>query len=91
MNNAQLVEQLAEKHGLNKADAKLVVADVFEAIVAAAKSGSDVSIQGFGKFTVKHRAARQGRNPQTGEPVAIAASNALGFSPAKAVKDALNG
>jgi DNA-binding protein HU-beta len=68
---------------------KKAVEAVFAGIVEAAKKGEEVSLPSFGKFKVKDSAARQGRNPGTGETIEIAASRKLGFSPAKQVKDAL--
>ena len=91
MNNADLAEKIADAHGLSKADARKVVDTVFAAIADAAAANDEVSLAGFGKFKVKESAAREGRNPATGETIAIAASKKLGFSPAKAVKDRLNG
>lgn len=61
------------------------------AIVAAAAKGDEVSLTGFGKFKIKVKPAREGRNPATGETIQIAASKTLTFVPAKAVKDILNG
>jgi len=91
MNNSDLAEQVAGTEGLTKADARKLVDGLFEAIVTAAANGDEVSISGFGKFKIKESAAREGRNPSTGETIQIAASKKLGFAPAKAVKDKLNG
>jgi DNA-binding protein HU-beta len=91
MNNTELAEQIAASHELTKADARKVVDAVFAAITDAAAKGNEVSISGFGKFKVKASPAREGRNPATGAAMTIAASKKLGFSPAKAVKDKLNG
>jgi DNA-binding protein HU-beta len=91
MNNSDLAERIADANGLNKADARKVVDAVFAAIADAAAAGDEVAINGFGKFKIKESAAREGRNPSTGETIQIAASKKLGFSPAKAVKDRLNG
>jgi DNA-binding protein HU-beta len=90
MNNSDLADQLGVE-GMSKTDARKIVDGIFEAIVAAATSGNEVSISGFGKFKVKESTAREGRNPATGETIQIAASKKLGFAPAKAVKDRLNG
>jgi DNA-binding protein HU-beta len=68
-----------------------VVDSVLKGIIDAAAAGADISLPGFGKFKVQERSAREGRNPQTGETMMIAASKKLAFQPAKAVKDALNG
>jgi DNA-binding protein HU-beta len=91
MNTSDLADQISGAHGLTKADAKKVVDAVFAAITAAAAKGDEISIPGFGKFKVKDSPARDGRNPATGAPMKIAASRKLGFTVAKAVKDALNG
>ena len=90
MNNSDLADQLGVE-GMSKTDARKIVDGIFEAIVTAATSGNEVSISGFGKFKIKESAAREGRNPATGETIQIAASKKLGFAPAKAVKDRLNG
>ena len=91
MNNADLAEALAETLGTTKADARKAVDAVFAAITDAAAKGDEVSVNGFGKFKVKESAAREGRNPSTGETIQIAASKKLTFGAAKAVKDRLNG
>jgi DNA-binding protein HU-beta len=91
VNNADLADVIANDHGLTKADARKVVDAVFTAITNAASKGEEVSLNGFGKFKVKDSPAREGRNPSTGATIQIAASKKLGFSPAKAVKDKLNG
>jgi DNA-binding protein HU-beta len=91
MNNSELAEALASEHGLTKADARKYVDGVFSAIAGAAAKGQEVSLNGFGKFKVKDQPAREGRNPSTGATIQIAASKKLAFTPAKAVKDALNG
>jgi DNA-binding protein HU-beta len=91
MNITELAERIADGTELSKADARKIVESVFVAIVDAANAGDEVSIGGFGKFKVKESPAREGRNPATGETIQIAASKKLGFAPAKAVKDRLNG
>ncbi|WIW89577.1 HU family DNA-binding protein [Sphingobium sp. V4] len=91
MNNSDLAEAVANAHGLSKADAKKVVDTVFSAIGEAAAKGDEVSLNGFGKFKVKTSSERQGRNPATGETITIKASKKLGFTPAKNIKDKLNG
>lgn len=91
MNNSDLAEQLAGEHGLTKADTKKLVDAVFAAIGDAAAKGEEISLNGFGKFKVKDSPEREGRNPATGEAMTIKASRKLSFTPAKAVKDKLNG
>lgn len=91
MNNSDLAEAVAASHDLSKADARKLVDAVIGAIADAAAKGDEVSLSGFGKFKVKDSPARQGRNPSTGATIEIAASKKLTFTPAKAVKDRLNG
>ncbi len=91
MNNAELAEAVAAITEMTKADARKSVDAVFAAIAEAAAKGEEISLNGFGKFKVKDQAAREGRNPSTGETIQIAASKKLAFTPAKAVKDRLNG
>ncbi|KMS64563.1 hypothetical protein BVRB_019020 [Beta vulgaris subsp. vulgaris] len=91
MNNNDLAEKIAAIGDLSKADARKVVDGVLAAITEAAANGEEVSLNGFGKFKVKESAAREGRNPATGAAMQIAASKKLAFTPAKAVKDRLNG
>lgn len=91
MNSNDLVERLSAEAGLSKADAKKLVTSVFDAIAEAAARGEEIAINNFGKFKVKASSAREGRNPATGETITIKASKKLAFSPAKAVKDRLNG
>lgn len=91
MNSADLADLLAADHGLTKADARKAVDAIFTGIAEAAAKGDEIALNGFGKFKVKDTPAREGRNPSTGETIAIAASRKLGFAPAKALKDKLNG
>ena len=76
---------------MTKADARKLVDGVFAAIADAAAAGEEIAINGFGKFKVKSTPEREGRNPGTGAAITIKASKKLGFTPAKAVKDKLNG
>ncbi|WP_346344651.1 HU family DNA-binding protein [Sphingomonas sp. dw_22] len=91
LTNRELANRVADEHGLAKADARKLVDAVVAAIAESASSGRDVSLSGLGKFKLKHSAARKGRNPGTGEAIDIAASKRLTFTPAKAVKDKLEG
>ncbi|HEY7639715.1 MAG TPA: HU family DNA-binding protein [Steroidobacteraceae bacterium] len=90
MNKAELIEAVTTQTGLQKADATRAVDAVFDSITSALKSGDTVALLGFGTFVVKSRAARAGRNPQTGAAIQIAASKAPGFKAGKALKDAVN-
>lgn len=87
----EIAEKIAAENSLTKTQAKSIVDGVFKAIADAAVSGAETSIAGFGKFKVKDAPAREGRNPSTGATIAIAASKKLTFTPAKAIKDVLNG
>ena len=89
-NKAEPCEAVANAANLSKADAGRAVDAVGNSITAALKKGEQVSVVGFGTFGVKHRAARSGRNPRTGETINIAASNVPGFKAGKALKDAVN-
>jgi DNA-binding protein HU-beta len=90
MNATDLIAKVAEQSSLTKIQAKAIVVEFLKEIMAAASSGEEVSLPGFGKFKVKETAAREGRNPSTGEVIQIPASRKLSFTPAKAVKDQLN-
>ena len=90
MNKSELIDAIAANSGLSKADAGRAL-DGFTAAISGALSGGDsVSMVGFGTFAVKHRAARAGRNPRTGETIQIKASNNPAFKAGKALKDAVN-
>ena len=90
MNKGDLIESVAGSAGLSKADAGRAVDAFIGSITGALKGGNQVSLVGFGTFTVKRRAARMGRNPRTGEAIEIKASNVPGFKAGKALKDAVN-
>jgi DNA-binding protein HU-beta len=91
MNNSELADVIASAHGLTKVDVRKLVDGVLEAIADAASKGEEISLNGFGKFKVKDSPEREGRNPATGETMTFKASKKLGFAPAKALKDKLNG
>ena len=90
MKKVELVEAVAEATGLTKADAGRAIDATFAAITGALKDGDKVPLVGIGTFAVSKRAAREGRNPQTGETVKIAARNAVTFKAGSALKDAVN-
>ena len=90
MNKTQLIDVVATKTGLTKKAAEAAVNAVNEAITEALKAGDKVQIIGFGTYEVKERAAREGRNPKTGETITIAASKTPAFSAGKALKDSVN-
>ena len=90
MKKVELVEAVAKNAGLTKADAARALDATLAAITKALKSGDKVPLVGFGTFAVSKRAARVGRNPQTGAEVKIAARNAVSFKAGAALKDAIN-
>jgi DNA-binding protein HU-beta len=90
MNKHDLVGKVAELSGLTKGDADKAVDAVFDTISATLKSGDEVRLVGFGTFSVSERAASEGRNPRTGEKIAIPASKQPKFSAGKGLKDAVN-
>ena len=90
MNRTELAQQVASRGGVDGSQAKAAVDAVFDTIADELSSGGEVSVSGFGKFTVADRAARQGVNPATGEKIQIAASKAAKFSPASGLKTKLN-
>jgi len=90
MNITELADRIATEQSLDKGQARKVIEATLKAVVDAAKDGAEVSLPGFGKFKVQDRPEREGRNPATGAAMTVVASRKLAFSPAKAVKDALN-
>ncbi|MCQ2497853.1 MAG: HU family DNA-binding protein [Lachnospiraceae bacterium] len=90
MNKTELVEVMAKDAGVSKKDAEKALNAFTDAVKAALKKGDKVQLVGFGTFEVSERAARTGRNPQTGAEMKIAASKAPKFKAGKALKDALN-
>jgi DNA-binding protein HU-beta len=90
MNKGDLAAAVAEKTDLSKAAANQAVEAVFQIISDSLRAGEEVRVLGFGNFVVSKRAASTGRNPQTGEPMQIKASNQAKFKPGKGLKDALN-
>lgn len=90
MNKNELIDAVADSTGLSKNDSMTAVDSVFDAITAALKNGEDVRLVNFGTFTVTKRAASQGRNPRTGEPIQIPASMQPKFKAGKGLKDAVN-
>ncbi|MBB5985362.1 nucleoid DNA-binding protein [Sphingobium sp. B1D3A] len=90
MNKQDLISSVADQGGLTKADAGKAVEAVFDAITAALKKGDEVRLVGFGTFSVSKRKASTGRNPRTGETMAIKASSQPKFKAGKGLKDAVN-
>jgi DNA-binding protein HU-beta len=90
VNKNDLVDAVAEQTGLAKSDAARAVEALLGAVTDALRKGETVALSGFGSFVAKTRAARTGRNPRTGEAIAIPASRAPAFKAGKGLKDALN-
>lgn len=90
MNKSELIDAVASSADLPKAAAGRALDAVVESITEALKSGDSVSLVGFGVFSVKDRAARTGRNPQTGEPIQIKAAKIPNFKAGKALKESVN-
>ncbi|MEJ2424920.1 MAG: HU family DNA-binding protein [Candidatus Thiodiazotropha sp.] len=90
MNKAELIEAMAESADISKAAAARALDGMVNAVTEVMKAGDTLSLVGFGTFSVKERAAREGRNPQTGETIKIKASKIPSFKAGKALKDAIN-
>ena len=90
MNRRELTANVAAGASLSKSEAASAVSAVFEAITEALEKGDPVTIAGFGTFTTRNRPAREGRNPRTGEAIAIAASRMPAFKAGKTLRDSVN-
>ena len=90
MTKAELVTEVAAKSGLSKKDTEKAIAGVIETVTETLAKGESIQLVGFGTFEVAERAAREGRNPRTGETVKIEARKAVTFKAGTALKDAVN-
>lgn len=90
MNKTELIDAIAESADITKAQASRALDAVLTTVTDVLKEDDQVVLVGFGTFQVKHRAARTGRNPQTGKPIEIKASKVPSFKPGKTLKDAIN-
>ena len=90
MNKTELVAAMADKAGLTKKDAEAALKAFTDTVAEELKKGEKIALVGFGTFEVSERAAREGRNPQTGATMTIASSKAPKFKAGKALKDAIN-
>jgi len=90
VNKSELIDAVAASSDISKAAAGRAIDAVVESVTDALKRGEQVTLIGFGTFSVKERSARTGRNPQTGETINIAAAKVPGFKAGKALKDAVN-
>jgi len=91
MNKSELVAKIAEDADISKASAGRALDSLIDSITTELASGGDVALVGFGTYKVNDRAARTGRNPQTGAEIQIAAAKVPAFKAGKALKDAVNG
>ena len=89
MNKADLIDSVADSTDMSKAEAGRALDAVLDGISGALSNGDQVALVGFGTFLVRERAARMGRNPQTGAAIQIAASKGVGLKPGKALKESL--
>lgn len=90
MNKSELIEAIAASADIPKASAARALDAMVDTVTDSLKKGDSVSLVGFGTFHVKERAARTGRNPQTGQPIEIKAAKVPGFKAGKALKDSVN-
>jgi integration host factor subunit beta len=90
MTKAELVDEVADQTGLPKKQAEVVVSTVFESIVDSLKAGDKIELRGFGSFRIRRRDSRVGRNPKTGEQVAVPAKRIPYFKPGKDLREQLN-
>ena len=90
MNKQELLEQVSTQSGLTKEDTQKAIDAIFNALSESLSKGEAATLVGFGSFKVTERAAREGRNPRTGEAISIAASKAVRFSPGKTLREAIN-
>ena len=90
MNKRELIEKVAEKNGTSKVEAAKAVNAVIGTMAETLKKGEKIQLVGFGTFETRKRAARKGKNPQTGEELVIPACVAPAFKPGKALKDSIN-
>jgi integration host factor subunit beta len=90
MTKADLVESVAKEAEMTKKDAEQLVEIIFDSIVSTLNKGEKIELRGFGSFRVRHRNARKGRNPKTGEAVSIPAKRVAYFKPGKDLKELIN-
>ena len=90
MTKAELIDAVAQQAGVSKTDAEKTIGAFFDEVLSSAKKGDKTAWPGFGSFSTSQSAARTGRNPQTGEPVKIAASTRMKFTASTTLKAALN-
>ncbi|ACD96072.1 integration host factor subunit alpha [Trichlorobacter lovleyi] len=91
MTKTDLVEKIQASIGLSRKDAAVMLESVFSIMKESLEAGETIKISGFGSFVVSRKAARRGRNPQTGEAITIEARKVLTFKPGSVLRDAING
>ena len=90
MNKGDLINKIAEDAGLSKAESTAALKSIIDSITDTLKDGKKVTLVGFGTFSINHREARTGRNPQTGKAIQIAAKNVAKFKPGKELTESVN-
>ena len=90
MTKADLIDEISNLTDLTRKDSEVVIETIFESIVQSLRAGDKIEIRGFGSFRTRQRKARSGRNPKTGEKVAVAAKNVPFFKPSKELQDLVN-
>lgn len=90
MTKADLIDEVSRTGSLTRKDSEIIVETIFTSIVDSLRAGDKIEIRGFGSFRVRQREARMGRNPKTGEPVAVAARKVPFFKPSKELRDGIN-
>ncbi len=91
MTKADLIEKVYLKTGFSKKESMEIVEEVFDLIKSTLAEGEEIKVSGFGNFVVQNKAARRGRNPQTGDEIEIASRKILTFKPSPVLKGAING
>ncbi|HEY7855577.1 MAG TPA: HU family DNA-binding protein [Terriglobales bacterium] len=90
MTKADLIDEVTKTGTQSRKESEVIVEAIFESIIASLRAGDKIEIRGFGSFRVRQREARMGRNPKTGEPVAVAARKVPFFKPSKELRDGVN-
>ncbi|HXE31356.1 MAG TPA: HU family DNA-binding protein [Terriglobales bacterium] len=90
MTKADLIDEVSRTGSLTRKESEVIVDTIFSSIVDSLRAGDKIEIRGFGSFRIRQREARQGRNPKTGAPVAVAARKVPFFKPSKELRDGIN-
>lgn len=90
MNKKEFIDKVSDKAGLTKKDSEIALQAVIDSLTELLAAGDSIVLSGFASISIKKRAARKGRNPSTGKPIDIPASNAVNFKAGKKLKEAMN-